>query len=83
MMTGYEAPTYLAFGYAAFAIFLFIRNEIVYCARIKAMALLFSPSVPEPQRWKNFDRFHTYGNYIQQILDIRKWSFAQFYPGIK
>lgn len=57
------------------AILLEIRNEIVYYARGRASDYVFS----QPN-WKELQPALQNASYSMMIIDLRKWTFKQFYP---
>lgn len=65
----------LAFGLLAVEM---TRNELVYSHRMKALDIIFASG-----DWEDALAIH-YANsgYHAMVNDWRKWTFADFYPGL-
>lgn len=60
-----------------YALFLAIRNEVVFHARAKAIDLL--PNFPSKYADYLCDKI-VFEDQHDQIWNFRKWTFKQFYP---
>lgn len=78
----------LIFAPLGLAVLLMVRNELVYRARTNAAELVHAAN----RRLIQFGRYGVGGfwplyesfvSYSWMILDLRKWTFNQFYPGLK
>ncbi len=59
----------------AFSMILFVRNRIVYDARMRRMKYVFSSAPEWKTRIKQFDSL----SYERMLFDLRKWTYKQFY----
>jgi len=64
-----------------------IRNRIVCKFRIKALEITSTKakeSIDEGRSdWlEYYNHYHSFGSYNKMVLDLRKWKFDDFYPGI-
>jgi len=72
-----------------FVIIMAIRNEIVYRARLKANNIVSEKAIKDVKSggnrsWKRFyDKKDAYGSYFSMWINLLKWKFEQFYPGIE
>jgi hypothetical protein len=53
--------------------FLLVRNELVWHWYMKAWAL----------EDEHFPLLHANEQYLRSLIDLRKWTFAQFFPHLK
>lgn len=65
-------------------IFLWLRQEVVYAARFKEMDIAQREAIilaESGQDWRAaYELYNKSPNSDAQILDLTKWTHAQFYP---
>lgn len=73
-----------SFTITMFFLFLILRNEIVYRARMKAIncaSVNANEAINNGQDWKPaYAEIEAHGSYHRQIFDLTKWRFRDFYP---
>lgn len=64
-------------------ILLLVRNAIVYRASLKALDMVSAMAkmaIHEDQPWEWLYRRLEENSYYLDVLDLRKWTFRQFFP---
>lgn len=65
-------------------IVLSIRNEIVFCCRMRSLKVLSvkgDEAIKRNEDWRKYhDLWECFGSYDSQMWDFRKWTYKQFYP---
>lgn len=55
----------------------FIRNEIVYRVRVRAIDVIF-----DHPDWMERRKILLNPSYNAMLFDLTRWTFKQFYPGL-
>ena len=63
--------------FTIFAIFMIVRNSIIYDIRQDAIDAYYA--IPSSER---IGEFEDYGSYDYMSDDLSKWSFEEFYPNL-
>ena len=73
------------FAMAMMVIFLF-RNRLVHEYRMKAIKETNKKAKAAIKNDGDWEKYYTeldsYGTHDKMFLDVRKWTYRQFYPGL-
>lgn len=62
------------------------RNQLVYKYQVKALqetVKKVEAAMDDDGDWREpYTKLESYGTYIKMVLDIRKWTYKQFYPDL-
>lgn len=72
-------PDIIALAFVVVAVLLLIRNELVYRYRIRAIDSL---PIGSDQFWTKYSYYESRGTYRQQLFDLTRWTYKQFYPAL-
>lgn len=68
------------FGVGAFIIIRYTINLIHSLKRIDEVHDYNVSLIPSQTYWKDKARHDANDNFIMQLIDIRKWTYKQFFP---
>lgn len=57
-----------------------VRNSLVFNCRERARKIIFAGVEWEAESKKYLDNPNYSSSYNRMVLDLRKWTFAQFFP---
>jgi hypothetical protein len=78
----------ILFAPLALGLLILVRNELVFRARQNAADVIHVANI-QLIRLRNYGvagfwpLYESFGSYSGMVFDLRRWTFNQFYPGLK